>query len=37
MDITVEKIKTFNSIIESFLSQTSELVGTTYYLSLIHI
>jgi len=31
MDITVEKIKTFNSIIESFLSQTSELVGTTYY------
>jgi len=26
-----DKIKAFNSIIESFLSQTSELVGTTYY------
>lgn len=26
-----EKIKAFNMIIESFLSQTSELVGTTYY------
>jgi hypothetical protein len=28
---TAETIKTFNSIIESFLLQTSELVGTTYY------
>jgi len=27
-----EKIKAFNSIIESFLSQVSELVGTTYYV-----
>lgn len=26
-----EKIKTFNMIVESFLLQTSELVGTTYY------
>jgi len=26
-----EQIKTFNSIIESFLAQTSGLVGTTYY------
>jgi hypothetical protein len=26
-----DKIKTFNMIIESFLVQTSELVGTTYY------
>lgn len=29
--MATEKIKTFNSIIESFLLQTSELVGTTYY------
>jgi len=29
--MATEKIKAFNSIIESFLSQTSELVGTTYY------
>ena len=29
--MATEKIKTFNSIIESFLAQTSELVGTTYY------
>jgi hypothetical protein len=28
--MATEKIKTFNSIIESFLLQTSELVGTTY-------
>ena len=30
-NMATEKIKTFNSIIESFLLQTSELVGTTYY------
>ena len=29
--MAAEKIKSFNMIIESFLSQTSELVGTTYY------
>jgi hypothetical protein len=29
--MAAEKIKVFNMIIESFLSQTSELVGTTYY------
>jgi hypothetical protein len=29
--MAAEKIKAFNSIIESFLLQTSELVGTTYY------
>ena len=28
---TAEIIKSFNSIIESFLLQTSEIVGTTYY------
>jgi hypothetical protein len=28
--MAAEKIKAFNSIIESFLLQTSELVGTTY-------
>jgi len=27
-----EKIKDFNNILESFLLQTSELVGTTYYV-----
>jgi len=29
--MAAEKIKAFNMIIENFLSQTSELVGTTYY------
>jgi hypothetical protein len=29
--MVVDKIKSFNMIIESFLAQTSELVGTTYY------
>ena len=29
--MTTEIIKTFNNIIESFLSQTSEIVGTTYF------
>ena len=29
--MSTEIIKSFNSIIESFLLQTSELVGTTYY------
>jgi len=29
--MAAEKIKLFNSIIESFLAQTSERVGTTYY------
>lgn len=29
--MATEIIKAFNGIIESFLSQTSELVGTTYY------
>lgn len=29
--MATEKIKTFNSIIESFLAQTSEIVGTSYY------
>lgn len=29
--MSAEKIKEFNSIVESFLLQTSELVGTTYY------
>lgn len=29
--MSIEIIKSFNSIIESFLLQTSELVGTTYY------
>jgi hypothetical protein len=29
--MATEIIKSFNTIIESFLSQTSELVGTTYY------
>ena len=29
--MSVEIIKSFNSIIESFLLQTSELVGTTFY------
>ena len=29
--MATEKIKSFNMIIENFLSQTSELVGTTYY------
>lgn len=29
--MATEKIKTFNGIIESFLAQTSEMVGTTYY------
>jgi len=31
MSIVTEKIKSFNSIVESFLSQISGLVGTTYY------
>ena len=30
MSIT-DKIKIFNSIVESFLSQISGIVGTTYY------
>lgn len=29
--MATEIIKTFNSIIESFLSQTTDTVGTTYY------
>jgi hypothetical protein len=29
--MATETIKTFNSLVESFLAQTSELVGTTYY------
>ena len=29
--MTTEIIKTINNIIESFLSQTSEIVGTTYF------
>lgn len=29
--MSAEKIKIFNSIIESFLSQTTNVVGTTYY------
>lgn len=29
--MATEIIKSFNAIIENFLSQTSELVGTTYY------
>jgi hypothetical protein len=31
--MATEKIKLFNTIIESFLSQTAELIGTTYYTS----
>lgn len=31
MGTKAEKIKTFNSILESFLAQTSSLVGTTYH------
>lgn len=30
--MATDKIKTFNSIIESFLAQTSEIVGTTFYV-----
>jgi hypothetical protein len=29
--MSAEKIKLFNSIIEDFLAQTSELIGTSYY------
>jgi hypothetical protein len=29
--MATEKVKMFNSIIESLLSQTAEVVGTTYY------
>lgn len=29
--MSAEKIKTFNSILESFLSQTTDTVGTSYY------
>ena len=40
METASDKIKTFNSILESFLAQTSSLVGTTYhhyFLKLIKI
>jgi hypothetical protein len=30
--MATDKIKTFNSIIESFLAQTSEIVGTTFHV-----
>jgi hypothetical protein len=31
METRVDKIKTFNMIIEDFLKQTTPIVGTTYY------
>jgi len=31
METCTDKIKTFNSILESFLAQTSDLVGTSYH------
>ncbi len=31
METKAQKIKTFNSILESFLSQTTPLIGTTYH------
>jgi hypothetical protein len=31
METRADKIKTFNSILESFLAQTSNIVGTTYH------